>query len=93
MTRPSWVAPLAWLSFIELDKAVEELYKKGLNDLDHHDSMVTHLEPHILESEVKWALGSINMNKASRGHVIPAEVFKILRPDAVKVPYSICQQT
>ena len=53
--------------------------------------MVTHLEPDILECEVKWALGSINTNKASRGHGIPAEVFKILRPDAVKVPYSIHQ--
>ena len=54
--------------------------------------MVTHLEPDILECEVKWALGSINTNKASRGHGIPAEVFKILRPDAVKVPHSISQQ-
>ena len=63
--------------------------QKDLHGPDNHDGVITHLEPDILESEVKWALGSINMNKASRGHGIPAEVFKILRPDAVKVPYSI----
>ena len=56
----------------------EELYKKGLNDPENHDGMVTHLEPDILECEVKWPLGSITMNKASRGDGIPAELFRIL---------------
>ena len=63
----------------------EELYKKGLNDLDNHDCMVTHLEPDILECEVKWALGSITMNKASGGDGIPAELFQILKHGVVKV--------
>ena len=70
----------------------EELYKKGLNDLDNHDSVVTHLEPDILECELKWALGSITADKASGGDGIPAELFKILRYDAVQVLNSICQQ-
>ena len=69
-----------------------ELYKKGLNDLDNHDDVVTHLEPDIVECEVKWALGSITTNKASGGDGIPAELFNILKDDAVKVPHSICQQ-
>ena len=69
-----------------------ELYKKGLNDLDNHDGVITHLELDILECEVKWALRSITMNKASGGDRIPAELFKILKDDAVKVPHSICQQ-
>ena len=68
------------------------MYKKDLNDLDNHDSVLTHLEPHILESEVKWALGSISTNKASGGDGIPAELFQILKNDAVKVLHSICQQ-
>ena len=70
----------------------EELYKKGLNDLDNHDGVVTSLEPDILECEVKWALESITMNKASGGDGIPAELFQILKDDAVKVLHSICQQ-
>ena len=61
----------------------EELYKKDINDPDNHDGMVTHLELDILQCEVKWALGSITVNKASRGDGIPAELFKILRVDAV----------
>ena len=69
-----------------------ELYKKGLNDLDNHDGMITHLEPNFLEYEVKWALGSITMNKASGGDGIPVELFQILKDDAVKVLHSICQQ-
>ena len=70
-----------------------KLYKKGgLNDLDNHDSVVTHLEPDILECEVKRALGSITMNKANRGDEIPAELLKILNDDAVQVLHSICQQ-
>ena len=70
----------------------EELYKKDLHDPDNHDGVITHthLEPDILECEVKWALGSITMNKASRGDAIPVELFQILEDDAVKVLYSIC---
>ena len=67
----------------------EELYKKGLNDPDKHDDVITHLEPDILEREVKLALGSITMNKASGGDGIPPELFQILKDDAVKVLHSI----
>ena len=67
----------------------EQLYKKGLNDPDNHNGMVTHLEPDSLECEVKWALGSIPTNKTSGGDGIPAELFKILKDDAVKVLHSI----
>ena len=70
----------------------EELYKKD-QDQDNHDGMITHLEPDILECEVKWALESITMNKASGGDRIPAELFQIIKADAVKVLYLICQQT
>ena len=70
----------------------EELYKKCLNDLDNHDGVVTHLKPDSLECKVKRALGSITMNKASRGDGIPAELFQILKDDAVNVLHSICQQ-
>ena len=70
----------------------EELYKKGLNDQDNHDGVVIHLEPDMLEYEVKWALGSITANKASAGDGISAEPFKILKDDAVKVLHSVCQQ-
>ena len=69
----------------------EELCKKDLQDPDDHDSVITHLEPDILECEVKWALGSI-MNKASRGDRIPVKLFQILKDDAVKVLHSTCQQ-
>ena len=69
-----------------------ELYKKDLHDPDNHDGMITHLEPDILECEVKWALGSITINKASEGDRIPVELFQILKDDAVKVLHSICQQ-
>ena len=68
----------------------EELYKKDLHDPDNHDGVITHLEPDILEFEVKWALGSITRNKASGGDGIPAEIFQILKDDAVKVLHSIC---
>jgi len=71
---------------------MEELYKKDLHDPDNHDNVITHLEPDILECKVKRALGSITMNKASRGDGIPVELFQILKDDAVKVLYSICQQ-
>ena len=70
----------------------EDLYKKDLHDPDNHDGVNTHLEPDILECEVKWALGSITTNKASGGDGIPVELFQILKDDAVKVLYSICQQ-
>ena len=70
----------------------EELYKKNLHDPDNHDGVISHLEPDILECEVKWALGSITINKASGGNGIPVELFQILKDDAVKVPHSICQQ-
>ena len=70
----------------------EELYKKGLHDPDNHDGMITHWEPDTLECKVKWALGSISTNKASGGDRISAELFQILKDDAVKVLHSICQQ-
>ena len=70
----------------------EELYKKDLHDQDNHDGVIIHLESDILECEVKWALESITMNKASGGKRIPAELFQILKDDAVKVLHSICQQ-
>ena len=70
----------------------EELYKKDLHDPDNHDGVITHLEPDILEYEVKWALGSITTNKASGGEGIPVKLFQILKDDAVKVLHSVCQQ-
>ena len=70
----------------------QELYKKDLNDLDTHDDVITHLEPDILKCEVKGALGSITTNKASEGDGIPMELLQILKDDAVKVLYLICQQ-
>ena len=70
----------------------EELYKRDLHDPDNHDGVITHLEPDILECEVKWALESITMDKASGDDGIPVELFQILKDDVVKVPYSICQQ-
>ena len=71
---------------------MEELYKKDLHDPDNHDDVITNLEPDILECEVKWALESITMNKASGGDGILEELFQILKDDAVKVLHSICQQ-
>ena len=70
----------------------EELYRKNLHDPDNHDGVNTHLEPDILECEVKWALGSITTNKASGGDRIPVELFSILKDNAVKVLHSVCQQ-
>ena len=70
----------------------EKLYKKDLHDPDNHSGMIIHLEPDILECEVKWALGSITINKVSEGDGIPVELFQILKDDAVKVLHSICQQ-
>ena len=70
----------------------EELQEKDVHDEDNHDGVTTHLEPDILECEVKWALRSIPMNKASRGDGIPVELFQILKDDALKVLHTICQQ-
>ena len=75
-----------WQEYIEVS------YKKDLHDPDNHDGVIIHLEPHIRECEVKWALGSITTNKARGSHGIPAELFQILKDDAVKVLYPICQQ-
>ena len=71
------------------EEYTEELYKKDLHDPDNHDGVITHLDPDILECEVKWALGSITTNKASGGDGIPVEVFQILKDDAVKVPENL----
>ena len=73
-------------------RITEELYKKELHDLDNHDGVITHLEPDILECEVKWALESITTNKTSGGDGIPVELFQILKDNIVKVLHSICQQ-
>ena len=70
----------------------EELYKKELHDPDNHDGVITHLEPDILECKVKWALGSITMNKASGGDGNPVELFQVLKDDSSKVLHSLCQQ-
>ena len=75
-----------WQEYTEL------LYKKYLHDQDNHDGVITHLEPDILECEVKWALGSLTMNKAGGDDEIPVEIFQILKDDAVKVLHSTCQQ-
>ena len=93
----SWPSPLLSLTETEEIKKrwqeyTEKLYRKCLNDLDNHNGVITHLEPHILECEGKWALGSIIMNKASGGDRIPDELFQILKDDAVKMLHSICQQ-
>ena len=71
---------------------INRTIEKGFNSPDNHDGVITHLEPDILECDVKWALGSITVNKASGGDGIPAELFKILRDDAGKVLHSLCQQ-
>ena len=73
-------------------ECTEELYKKDLHNPDNHNGVITHLEPNILECEVKWALESITMNKASGGDGIPVELFQILKDDAVKVLHSMWQQ-
>ena len=70
----------------------EELYKKDLHNTDNHDTVISHLEPDILECKVKWALGSITTNKASGDDGIPVKLFQILKDDAVKLLHSICQQ-
>ena len=95
--RMRWAANLKRLTEAEDIKKrwqeyTEELHKTGLHDPDNHDGVITHLEPDILECEVKWALGSITTNKASGGNEIPAKLFQILKDDTVKVLHSICQQ-
>ena len=75
-----------------MQEYIEELYKKDLNDPENHDGVITHLDPDILECEDKWALGSMTMNKASGGDGIPAELFQVLKDDAIKVLHSACQQ-
>ena len=75
-----------------MQEYTEKLYEKDLNDPDNHDGVITQLEPDILECKVKWALESISMNTASGGDRILAELFQILKDDAVKVLHSICQQ-
>ena len=75
-----------------MQEYTEELYKKDLYDPDNHDGVITHLEPDILECEIKRALGSITMNKASGGDGIPVELFQNLKDDAVRVLHSVCQQ-
>ena len=94
-----WVFFLLWLRHFILSGVIkrwqeytEELYKKDLHDPDNHDGVITDLEPDILECEVKSALESMTMNKASGGDRIPVELFQILKDDAVKVMHSICQQ-
>ena len=78
--------------FKKWQEYTEELYKKDLDDPDNHGGVISHLEPDILECEVKWALGSITTNKTSGGHGIPVELFQILKDDGVKVLHAICQQ-
>ena len=73
-------------------KYTEELYKKDLHDRDNHDGVITHLEPDILECEVKWALRSITINKASGSDEIPVELFQIVKDGAVKMLHLVCQQ-
>ena len=75
-----------------MERIHRTIQKIDLHDLDNHDGMITHLEPDILECEVKWALGSLTTNKASGGDGIPVELFQIPKDDAVKVLHSICQQ-
>ena len=75
-----------------IQEYTKELYRKDPHDTGNHDGVITHLEPDILECEVKWSLGSITMHKPSGGDGIPVELFQILKDDAVKVLHSICQQ-
>ena len=91
-TLPLGIGYLFWWDHSSVSGCSAELYSKDLHDPDNHDAVITHLEPDILECEVKWALGSIITNKASGGDGIPVELFKILKDDAVKVLHSICQQ-
>ena len=96
--RNGWTGQ-KWLDLTEAEdikkkwqEYTEELYKKDLHDPDKHDGVITHLQPDILECEVKWALGSITMNKAGGAEGIPVKLFQTVKDDAVKVLHSICQQ-
>ena len=86
LTEAEYITKRMWQEY------TEELYKKDLHDPDNHDGVITHLETVILECEVKWALGSITMNKASGGDGIPVELFQILKDDVMKVLHTICLQ-
>ena len=79
-------------AYVPITRCTEELYKKDLRNPDNHDGVITHLEPDILECEVKWALGSITTDKASGSDGIPAELFQTLKDDTVKVLHSVCHQ-
>ena len=94
LLQVSWLPTFAEAEDIKKrwQEYIKELYKRDLHDPDNHDGVIPHLEPDILECEVKWALGSITMNKASGGDRIWIELFQILKDDAVKVLHSICQQ-
>ena len=83
---------LHFLQYNHISMELERIIKQNLNDPDNHDGVIAHLEPDILESEVKWALGSIIANKPSGGDGIPFELFQVLNDDAIKVLHSICQQ-
>ena len=87
-----WETKEVGVAILISDKINLKEYKKDLHNQDNHTGVITHLEPDILECEVKWALGSITMNKASGGDSIPVELFQILKEDIVKVLHSICQQ-
>ena len=87
-----WHGPNSSRRYSEVATIHRKLHKKELHDQENYDGVITHLEPDILECEVKWALESITMNKASGGDGIPVELFQILKDDAVKVLHSICQQ-
>ena len=87
-----WIRKVWYIYTMEYFSDIKRNTKKVLNDPDYHDGVITHLEPDILECEIKWTLGSITMNKASGGDGIPIELFLILKDGAVKVLYSICQQ-
>ena len=93
---PYHFCPLLWTGAEDFKKRwqeyTEELYKKDLHDPDNHDGVISHLEPDILEWEVKWALGSITIDKANGSDEMPVELFQILKDDAVEVLHSVCQQ-
>ena len=87
-----WYGPNSRRYYEVVQEYIEEIYKKDLHDPGNHDGVITHLEPDVLECEVKWALGRITTNKASEDDGIPVELFQILKNDAVKVLHSVCQQ-
>ena len=90
--RQKWYGPNRSRRYCEEVERIHRTVQKDLHDPDNHKEVITHLEPDILECEVKWALGSITVNKSSGGDGIPVELFQILKDDAMKVPHSISQQ-